>query len=102
MEFFFFYISFCDEIEDVVEGISLREFLRWLYCYKKKFFWFEFEDIYEEEELVVLKSLFEVESDDDIVVFKVGRDDIIDLEEFFEFILRFSLLGIDFWWEFLI
>lgn len=99
MEFFSSYISPCDETEDVVEGISLREFSRRPYRYKKKPFRPELEDIHEEEESAALKSSSEAESDDDIVVFKAGRDDTIDLEELLEPTLRSSLLGIDFWWE---
>lgn len=97
VEFFSSYISPCDETEDVVEGISLREFSRRPYRYKKKPFRPELEDIHEEEESAALKSSSEAESDDDIVVFKAGRDDTIDLEELLEPTLRSSLLGIDFW-----
>ncbi|KAG0626879.1 hypothetical protein M758_2G158200 [Ceratodon purpureus] len=93
VEFFSSYLS-CDEADDVMEGTNLRDFSRRGFRYRKKPFRPELEDIHEGEESAAFMSSSDVDSEDDIVVFKGGK---VDTEKPPEHSLRSSLFGIDFW-----
>ena len=90
------YIS-CDDTDDVDEGIRLKEYSRRGSRYKKKPFRPELEDIHEGEESEALKSSSDVESDDDIVVFRGAKAEALNAQKLPEPSLMSSLLGVDFW-----
>lgn len=95
------YIS-CDDTDDVDEGVRLKEYSRRGSRYKKKPFRPELEDIHEGEESAALKSSSDVDSDDDIVVFRGGKAETLVTQKASEPSLMSSLFGIDFWWDLLI
>lgn len=87
----------CDETEDAVEGIRLKEYHRRGSRYKRKPFRPELEDIHEGEEAAALKSS-ESDEEDDIVVFRGGKTESVAAENKpLEPSVTSSLLGIDFW-----
>lgn len=87
----------CEESEDAVEGIRLKEYHRRGSRYKRKPFRPELEDIHEGEEAAALKSS-ESDEEDDIVVFRGGKTESATAEnKTLEPSLMSSLLGLDFW-----